>query len=893
MALKAGTRLGPYEITALIGAGGMGEVYRATDTRLDRTVAVKVLPEHLADDPQRRERFEREARAVSSLNHPNICTLHDVGEQDGIHYLVMEYVEGDTLQQRFKKGRLPLDQALEYAIQIADALDKAHRQGVVHRDLKPGNIMITKSAGVKLLDFGLAKLKARSAPLDQWSTIEEKEPLTAEGEILGTLQYMAPEQLEGKEADARTDIFAFGAVVYEMVTGKKAFEGASQASLIGAIMHSDPRPMSELQTLAPPSLDRLVRQSLAKDPDDRWQTAGDVMREVRWIAQPVLDGAVVPEASDVRSNRGRERVAWAVAATATLIALFVYLPDFDQTPTPGPGPSLELTILPPDGSSFRTVGGLAATPLISPDGSSVLFRSQGGLWVRRLDSIEPLLLVGTQASVFNSSFWSPDSQYVAFTSGGQLMKVRVPDGAPESIAETTGIQRGGTWSHNGTILLSHVEDLGGFKLVATQDSGGELQPVEVPGLEEGEFFHPQFLPDGENFIFLHLPWDSEEEGDIHLATLQDGRATNPVRLLRTTTAARYTPAGGGRLLFIRNDNLYAQALDSNLRRLEGDAELVEENVASMPGIQSFSAYFSVSHSGTLAWRPGRAPLGQVTVFDREGNEIETAGPEGTVASIALSPDGTRLLADGEWLLRPNQPGRNPLGAGYWSIWSPDGSGLLGSASLDDLSFPLKILERPVDGSAVPRELGPAIDGWPQDVSPDGTEILYTGVGGRSVYTARVGGPPGDGTDRLLVQTGERVYGPRFSPAGRWIVYQVVGDDGTNVIYVQPFPGGVEDRQLIAYNGFDPQWRGDGREIAYLGLEDGIWSVWSVRVDAVRETLNFGAPEPLFSVRPPAYLIRPDQPLAVSHDGFRFYFVQGSVEQPGSGVIHVKVGWPWD
>ena len=539
--------------------------------------------------------------------------------------------------------------------------------------------MVTKS-GVKLLDFGLAKLEATRAPLEQQSTVEEKEPLTAEGEILGTLQYMAPEQLEGRDTDARTDLFAFGALLYEMVTGKKAFEGASQASLIAAIMQSDPRPMSDLKELVPAALDRLVHQCLAKDPDDRWQTAGDVMREVRWIAEPGADTTALRQRSDGRSNRGRERVAWAVAAAASLIALFAHLPEFDQTPTPASLPSLELTILPPDGRSFPTVGSLLATPEISPDGSAVLFQSRGGLWVRRLDSLEPTRLRGTQAA--NGAFWSPDSQYVAFPAGaGHLMKVRVPDGAPEPVAELTGISRGGTWSHNGTILLAQAEVGSPLELLATRESGGEFQPVEVPGLEEGEFFYPQFVPDTEDFIFLFVPSASDEEGDIYLATFQDGTATNPVRLLPATTAARFTPSGSGRLLFIRNNGLYAQTLDSNSRKLKGDAELIEENVASMPGNFSFTAHFSVSRSGTVAWRPGRAALGQVTVFDRQGSEIETAGPEGPVYSIALSPDGTRLLADGQWFVSPNQPGRNPLGTGYWFIWSPDGSRLLGSTSL--------------------------------------------------------------------------------------------------------------------------------------------------------------------------------------------------------------------
>ncbi len=450
-------------------------------------MAIKVLPEQFAGDPKRRERFEREARAVSSLNHPHICTLHDIGQADGIHYLVMEYVEGETLARRLEKGPLKLDQALEYAVQIADALDKAHRQGVVHRDLKPGNVTLTK-AGVKLLDFGLAKLGAKRGPLEQQSTIEEKEPLTAEGEILGTLQYMAPEQLEGRDTDARTDIFAFGAVFYEMVTGRKAFEGASQASLIAAIMQNDPRPMSELQELVPSALDRLVRQCLAKDPDDRWQTAGDVMREVHWIAEPGAETTAVGERSDGRLNRGRERVAWTVAAAATLIALLSYLPGFDRAPAPGPGSSLELTILPPDGISFPAVGGLSSTPEISPDGSAVLFVLDGGLWIRGLDSLEPLSLGGTQTAS-NASFWSPDSRHVAFPAlaPGQLLKVRVPDGAPELIAEVPGPTRGGTWSHDGTILLS-THRVANFELFATQDSGRELQQVEVPGLEEGGFY---------------------------------------------------------------------------------------------------------------------------------------------------------------------------------------------------------------------------------------------------------------------------------------------------------------------------------------------------------------------------------------------------------------------
>ena len=452
MALTAGTRLGPYEIRDQIGAVGMGEVYRATDTRLDRTVAIKVLPEHLADDPQRRERFEREAKAVSSLNHPHICTLHDIGEQDGIHFLVMEYVEGETLQQRLEKGRLPLDQALEYAIQIADALDKAHRQGVVHRDLKPGNIMITKS-GTKLLDFGLAKLKARSAPLDQWSTIEEKEPLTAEGGILGTLQYMAPEQLEGKETDARTDIFAFGTIVYEMVTGKKAFQGKSQASLIAAILDAEPPPISSVQPVSPPALDRLVRKALVKDPEDRWQDARDVTGELQWITDAGSGDGIAASTLTAQRPAGWWRL---MPLTSALLVggLVAGLTVWSLT---RPDPRVARRLAVPIPTNMQLFGPLA----LSPDGRTLVYAARGEdgvsrLYRRELDQLEATLIPGTENATF--PFFSPTGEWVGFFAGsggglGTLKTASLAGGTPVTLWEGALISVNASWGPDDTIVL--------------------------------------------------------------------------------------------------------------------------------------------------------------------------------------------------------------------------------------------------------------------------------------------------------------------------------------------------------------------------------------------------------------------------------------------------------
>jgi serine/threonine protein kinase len=491
MAILPGRRLGPYEILSAIGAGGMGEVYRARDTRLDRIVAIKVLPPHLADRSELRERFEREARTIASLNHPHICTLHDIGQQDGINYLVMEYLEGETLAQRSQKGPLPLQQVLQYAIEISDALDKAHRKGVTHRDLKPGNIMLTKS-GTKLLDFGLAKLKQEAGPADvSLSDLPTgNDPLTAQGAILGTLQYMAPEQVEGKEVDARTDIFAFGAVVYEMATGKRAFEGKSQASLIAAVLDREPPAMSSLQPMTPPALDRVVKQCLAKDRDNRWQTAHDVCEELKWIAEggSQITSTPISVAKGIRSLGRRELLIG--VGELLLVAIVTGLAVWRLKPSPTQPVTRAVIDLPPG----QQLAGLDSGPAIalSPDGTHLAYvASQGStqqLYLRAMDSLESKPVPGTEGSVI--PFFSPDGQWVGFFAGGNLKKVSVTGGATVTLGDAL-IPLGASWGSQGTIAFGQRNSAA---LVQLPDTGGA--PKSVTRLEKGEVAHcwPEFLP---------------------------------------------------------------------------------------------------------------------------------------------------------------------------------------------------------------------------------------------------------------------------------------------------------------------------------------------------------------------------------------------------------------
>ncbi len=839
-----------YQITGKLGEGGMGVVYRALDLKLGRQVAVKFLPGEAGELPESiLRRFEREARAASALNHPNICTIYGLEDFDGQPAIVMELVEGETLAARLAKGRMLREEALRVALQISGALVEAHSKGITHRDLKPANIMLTKS-GAKVLDFGLAKIER---PMTGSPAGEDAETLTERGALVGTLQYMSPEQLEGAEADPRSDLFSFGLVLYEMITGERAFEGSSRASVIAAILEREPK------AFEPEWLNRVVRACLAKDPGDRFQTARDLQRALEW-------GEAAGSAAPV-GPPSRTWIPWAAAATCAALAFLAGL-------RVGPGlasvQNREFSIVPPAGTKLVPPGD--DVPQISPDGSWVLFETTDGLWVQRLDSIQARLLPGSKDHT-NPPFWSSDSKSVIFPVNPALVRVRVPDGPPEEIAKWPHPSRGGTVSDQGTILFS--ADNGGLQTVAA--SGGEMKHADMPGSTGSWDTRAQFLPGSEDFLFLRRAEDPEQN-QIYLAQLRAGKGINLVPLMKNRTAVSYTPAGGGRIFFVRNDNLYAQKLNLKHRKLEGAAELIQEHVASAGGEED--AAFSVSRTGTVVWRPGVAALSRVTIFDRRGQEIGAAGPWLAIDSLALSPDEQRLTAHGSssWLVSPGQSASLSLGPVKWR-WFPDGSRLLGQD--DDLL----LMERSIEGSNEPHELR-RVGGYLQDISPDGKYILLFSLGSRlGMWVASLDGDTQD--KKALAPSGEMAFSPSFSPDGRWIVYTVRGKEGvfSGMIFVQPFPGPGFRTQIFGARGF-PIWRKDGKEIVIVDQR----GVWSVRVESAGGGLRFGSPELLFTgLRWPVGAVARSSLLAVSRDGSRIYFPQ-AVEQPNPNVIYVRMGW---
>jgi serine/threonine protein kinase/Tol biopolymer transport system component len=675
LSLSPGTRLGPYEILSALGAGGMGEVYKARDTRLDRTVAVKVLLGDIAADSDRRARFEREARAIAALSHPHICTLHDVGRHEEIDYLVMEYLDGETLADRLTHAKepLPLEQVLQIGIQIADALDKAHRAGIVHRDLKPANVMLMKS-GAKLLDFGLAKLRGPASPFTI-SGMTITTPATVEGTILGTIQYMAPEQVEGREADTRSDIWALGAVLYEMSTGKRPFDGESAASVIGAILRDTPPAVSTRQPLAPSALDHLVGRCLEKDADERWQDARDVKRELAWIVD--RGTSVAPVGARTRSP-WPERVAWMTAAG--LLALFAIL---RPASAPAMGDVVRFSILPPNNTLFSGQSTLTvAVPqfAVSPNGRAIVFAAAAPgarptLWLRSLDVVTGHSLPGTEGA--ESPFWSPDNRWIGYFADGRLKKIPATGGPSQVIAADVPENRGASWGPDDTILFART--IPGILRVSS--SGGVVTRVTDldPSRQEGWHRFPQFLPDGRHFLFSVRSSLADQNG-VYAGSL-DGKTKK--LLLRGRTTALYAPSG--HVLFLDGDTLMGQDFDAERLELRGQAFLVEGGVGrASPG----NGAYSVSGTGTLAHAGTLSTPGRLTWFDRTGHPSESPGSVGDYTDFRLSPDQTRLavsLTDPKtgfpdiWITDLTRRSSAPFTFGSLNaspVWAPDGARIM-------------------------------------------------------------------------------------------------------------------------------------------------------------------------------------------------------------------------
>ncbi len=861
MPLAPGTRLGPYEILAPLGAGGMGEVYKARDTRLDRTVAVKILPGHLSASPEARQRFEREARAVSSLSHAHICTLHDIGTQDGVDYLVMEHLEGETLAARLQKGPLPSEEGLRLGIQIADALDRAHRSGIVHRDLKPGNIMLTKS-GIKLLDFGLAKsMGASAAPSHLTASPTMVSPLTAEGMIVGTFQYMAPEQLEGKEADARSDIFALGAVLYEAATGKKAFEGKTQASLIGAILHTEPQPISKLQPMAPSSLERLVQRCLAKDPDRRWQSAADIAIVLEWIAQAAPEAAAPPPA-EARTGR-RELAGWALAALLAVSTLALGV-GYLATPR-GVASNLLVRafITPPEGAEFAT--GWAGVPMVSlsPDGDRLVFEAGKRLWIRPIDEVAARPIPGTEDGEF--PFWSPDGRSIGFFAAGKLKTIAASGGPATAVCDVAE-GRGGTWSREGVIVFSPGLRTGLYRVPA---SGG--QPVQVTQVEQpAHSTHrwPCFLPDGRHLLYLaanHANPKSAKTG-IHVASL-DGKESR--FLARSDAGPVYA---SGYLLYMRDGSLLAQALDTEGSGLSGEPVRLVDGLSYQGG--SWRGAYAASETDLLVFHAGGSHYGsQLAWFDRSGKLVESLDETTLHWDAQLSPDGQRAaVAKGDpepslWIYEPGRGAKTrfTLGESFSRapIWSPDGS-RIAFASIRE-SGRLGIYEKPSNGSGGEHLMEESdADEVPTGWSPDGRFIVYSrgAPGATQIWVLPL---EGDRKAFPIVQTPPWADAGQFSPDGRWIVY-TSRESGIDEVYATPFPGPGGKWQVSTAGGSSPRWRRDGKELFFVSRDD---ILMAASVGAKGYELGVSAPRPLFRIKTEDSAFLSARGYDVSADGLRF------------------------
>ncbi len=884
MPLERGTKLGPYQIESPLGAGGMGEVYKATDTRLERTVAIKVLPAHVASDPERKQRFEREAKVISGLNHPHICTLHDVGREGDVDFLVMEYLEGETLADRLSKGALPLDQALRYAIEIADALDKAHRQGVTHRDLKPANIMLTK-AGAKLLDFGLAKLtrsnvKAELATLA--STRTQDQPLTEKGTVLGTVQYMAPEQLEGKEADHRSDIFAFGTILYEMVTGTRAFEGKSQLSLMTAILERDPPPISATQEMAPPALDHVVKTCLAKDPDSRWQAAGDIARQLSWVGEGGSQAAGAPTARPALWQRPATIAAMLFGAiVVTGFGVWTLM-------RPAPAPVTRMSIVLPQ-TQVRT-GTTRRGVAISPTGTHVVYVANEQLYLRALDGLEAEPLTGTEGSRARTPFFSPDGQWIGFYSGqdNALKRVALSGGAAVTLAETTA-PWGASWGADDTIVFGQSAQ-GILQVAGAGGTPDVLVAVESPARAS----QPQMLPGGEAVLYTltggQRNWDAAQ---IIVEQVATGERTV---VIEAGSDGRYLPTG--HLVYATGGTLLAVPFDVDRLEVTGGPVPVVDGVSR--SLVTGAANADIARTGALVYLPGDA-TGEVRTLvwvDRNGAEETLDTPPRTYTYPRLSPDGTRVALhtlddEGDiwvWDLRRGALTRLTVGGSPDSppVWTPDSQRVVFNSVRNGNG---NLYWRAADGTGTVERLTDSPNQhYPTSISPGGDRLVFTQVvpgGDADLYVLTL--DEARRTETLLATEFEEDNG-EISPDGHWLAYESDAS-GRFEIYVRPFPDVDAGRWPISTTGGTrPLWGRDGRELFYL-TEARVMGV------TVETAAGFAAGTPALVVEEPYYGPQfAGRTYDVSPDGQRFLMLKegalADTDDPFAGLvpIHVVLNW---
>jgi len=870
MALAAGARLGPYEVISALGAGGMGEVYRARDPRLGRDVAIKVLPAALSVDSDRLQRFEQEARAAAALNHPNILQLYDIGQHEGAPYIVSELLEGETLRERLHAGGLPVRKAVDCAIQIAHGLAAAHEKGIVHRDLKPENVFITDDSRVKILDFGLAKLTQAEPALAGISALPTTPPNTTPGMVLGTIGYMSPEQVRGLPADHRSDIFAFGAVLYEMLCGRRAFHGDTTADTMSAILKEEPRDLTTREAQIPPALERVVDRCLEKTPSRRFQSTHDLAFALEALS---LKSGTTTALQPLAGATWSERLPWALVLVFGLIAAAALVSVYRRAPAPE-SDAIRFVVSPPPGTDFGA-GVAGPSQAVSPDGRRVAVAAGPpngllSLYVREVDSVELRILPGTAPAIL--PFWSPDGRFIAFFGEGRLKKIDVSGGSTQVMANVE-LPQGGTWNADDVILYG--SDVG--PLFQVSAAGGPPRPLTTldQSRQETAHVHPQFLPDGRHFLYLARP-----SGTVYVGNLDGG---DPKALGRFESKVMYA---SGYLLYVKQGTLMAQPFDVTRLQTSGKAFSIAEPVGS--NNVTGRAAFSVSEAGVLSTGSGDAGIpARFAWFDRTGKPLDIPVPEvAAYRNFDLSPDERQIavgLRGDIWLLDTNRGVMSRFttdpGVEGDPIWSPDSSRLVFTSSRTGV---VDLWQKPVTGAAETLLLASDQPKYPEDWSRDGRFIVYVSPqGGRGLWVL----PSGDDPKPFVFLDSPFVKDePHFSPDGNWLAYHSE-ESGRPEVYVQSFPGPGQRVRVSPAGGSQPRWRKTGGELFYMDLSGKLMAV-SIGVGT---TLDVGVPKVLFQTPMTNPTANIDQ-FAATADGQRFVVLSPVDRDALPTPVTVTVNW---